>query len=319
MADTVDVLATRLAAGQYGLISRAQALELGFSASAVSRRSTSGRWELIQPCVYRIAGAAPSWRQRLVAACLAAGPGALVSHRSAAALWAFEGMATQAVEILSDRWDRRPRGAGIILHETQDLVAADRTVIDGIPVATPLRVALDIGCSVSAGRFEVLVNEGIRRGLFSHAELWDRYLEVARPGRNGGGPLGRLLRERRRAEKAAHSGWEIRLARLITRLGFPRPDRQVAVHADSGEWIAQVDLAYPELCIAIEADSETWHTGDRSFHRDRKRWNNITVAAGWELLLFTFEHYRSDHEHIRRSLRAAIIRQQQRLARRLRS
>jgi very-short-patch-repair endonuclease len=98
------------------------------------------------------------------------------------------------------------------------------------------------------------------------------------------------------------------LARLIEDLGFPRPTRQVRVLDVHGNFVAQVDFGYPEWKIAIEGDSETWHTGSKRFHDDRTR-RNLVTAAGWELLTYTYDHYRRDHRHIRSTLSAAIRRQ----------
>jgi hypothetical protein len=304
--DPREAAALALAADQWGQVARWQVLGLGWTYRMIHRRVSSGEWREVQPGVYLVGGAPSSWYQRLMAGVLAAGPQAAVSQLAAAGVWGFEGIRSGAVDVTSPRWLRRPHGA-VDLHESQDLVQADITRYRGIPITTPLRTVVDIGCRVSLTQLESMAVEGIRRGWFSYRDLRRRHREVARRGRNGAGPLRHVLHGWAGAEGLAHSGWEVRLDRLIQRLGFPRPVRQARILDVHGNFVAQVDLAYPWWRIAIEADSETWHTGLSRFHHDRSRWN-LVRAAGWELLTYTYEHYRNDHRHIARTLQATIDR-----------
>jgi hypothetical protein len=178
-------------------------------------------------------------------------------------------------------------------------------MLRGIPVATPHRIVLDVGCLVGPVQLEQMVVEGLRRGSFTYRQLMRRHREISRRGRNGSGRLRTVLRQMDSDGSLAQSGWEIRLAKVIVDLGFPRPVRQHRILDEDGNFVAQVDLAYPHRRLAIEADSETWHTGPTRFHRDRTRWNLIR-AAGWELLVYTYQHYRHDRRHIATTLRAAL-------------
>lgn len=296
--------ALALSERQFGLVARWQLFELGWTYRMTDRRRSSRAWAEVQPGVYLVGGSPRSWRQALMAAALSAGPTALVSQVSAATLVGFEGFTKPPVEVTSPRWLRRPRG-DVLLHESQDLVDADYLRIDGIPVTSPLRTVIDIGCRVSIERLEAMAVEGIRRGWFTYRQLRHRHRQIARRGRNGAGPLREVLRAWSAHDGLAHSGWEIRLGRLIQRLGFPRPMRQFRIVDLHGNFVAQVDFAYPWWQIAIECDSETWHTGLSRFHHDRSRWN-LVRSAGWNLLTYTYDHYRNDHAHIARTLRATI-------------
>src|SRR5437879_573619 len=82
---------TTLAAKRHGVVSRAEALSCGVTVSMIRRRVVGGLWEPLYPGVYRVGAAPASWRQALMAAILAWGPGAVISHRAAAALWRFQG------------------------------------------------------------------------------------------------------------------------------------------------------------------------------------------------------------------------------------
>jgi hypothetical protein len=295
-----------LAATQYGLVARWQAIERGWTHRMLRWRVQHEGWREVQPGVYLVGGAPWSWQQQTMAAVLSAGPDALASQLSAAAIWGFEGIYGHPVEVTSSRWLRRPRG-DVVLHESKDVVPQDRARLRGIPLTSPLRTVIDVGCRVSLAQLEVMAVEGIRRGWFSYPELQRRHAEIARRGRNGAGPMRLILERWAEQDALADSGWEVHLGRLLERLGFPRPVRQFRIVDAHGNFVAQVDLAYPQWCIAIEADSESWHTGLDRFHHDRSRWNHVR-AIGWDLLTYTYEHYRHDHPHIRRTLSATIKR-----------
>ena len=87
-----DATAALLAA-QHGVIHRRQALAAGHTAKAIEIRLRRAEWTPVHQGVYRLAGALATWHQRVMAACLAAGPRAVASHRAAGALWGFDGLA----------------------------------------------------------------------------------------------------------------------------------------------------------------------------------------------------------------------------------
>src|SRR3954470_15289693 len=88
----------RFARRQHGLVTRAQVL--GVSSDRELRTWLShGELERVVPTVYRVGGAPVTWRQKVLAAVLAAGPGAIASHATAAALWMLSGFAPKKIEI----------------------------------------------------------------------------------------------------------------------------------------------------------------------------------------------------------------------------
>src|SRR4051812_13078695 len=120
-----------LASRQHGLIEWAQAASFGFDDKAIGWRITTGRLVRVFPGVYRIAGAAVTRDQLLLAPCLAAGPDSAVSHRAAAHEWTL-GDFPDVVEIVTPRaqW---PRMRGVRVHRSHDLRAEHVTVRRGIP------------------------------------------------------------------------------------------------------------------------------------------------------------------------------------------
>ncbi len=90
--DGAEAAVAALACRQHGVFSCRQATDVGFTAKMRQVRLANGRWETLHPAVYRLAGTPATWHQGLMAACLAAGPGAVASHRSAGTLWRLDGL-----------------------------------------------------------------------------------------------------------------------------------------------------------------------------------------------------------------------------------
>ena len=106
------------------------------------------------------------------------------------------------------------------------------------------------------------------------------------------------------ADPRAESPPESRLRLLLARAGLPAVPQFVVRDAD-GRFVARVDLAYPELCLAVEYDG-AWHAEDGQFARDRQRLNRL-VAAGWVVLHVTAADLRRPDQLVARvrALRAA--------------
>jgi predicted transcriptional regulator of viral defense system len=143
---TVDIRRSRtneLANRQHGAFSRAQAFAVGWSESQIDRRLATGQWEVILPGVYKFGGAPASGRQAALAACLWGGPGSVVSHRAAGALWGFDGVTARGMEVSVPKV-RRLRTTKLTVHRTGQLHRIDRTRRDGIPITTPARTLVDV-------------------------------------------------------------------------------------------------------------------------------------------------------------------------------
>ena len=254
----------RLAARQHGCFSRTQALGAGFSDRMIASRVAAGRWLRMAVGVYRLAGVPVTWKQRALAACLIAGDGAVVSHRSAAVLWGVSGFRPGPLEITVPP-GRSGRNALARVHRS----AVERVWQDRIPVTRPSRMLLDLAGVVSGDLLEEAVDDVLCRRLCRLGDLRAR------------GPLREVL--------AAWNGdglpegvAEMRVVRRLMEAGLPQPVRQYEIWVD-GVFIARVDLAYPPFRLAMELDGFRWHAGRRRFRSDRMRRNRVE-AAGWRLL-----------------------------------
>ena len=132
-----------LASRQHGTFATRQALLLGGTRLMLHGRARAGRIDKVDVDVYRIAGLPPSWESRIMAVALSAGPGALISHRAAAALWGFEGFNRGVPEVTIPR-GRKYRRTGVRTHESTDLDRTTPRQRAGIPLTDPSRTLLDL-------------------------------------------------------------------------------------------------------------------------------------------------------------------------------
>src|SRR5919108_4613066 len=144
-----------LFARQHGLITRSQALDMGFSDRLIGHRIRRARWGRVHHGVYRLAGTPDQPKQRLLAACLAAGTGALASHGSAAWLHGLP-VTPHGLEVTIP-WRRRISLDGVIVHRSRGLTPKDARRVDGIPVTSIARTLLDLSGVLPPDELEIVV------------------------------------------------------------------------------------------------------------------------------------------------------------------
>ena len=221
-----------------------------------------------------------------MAACLAAGEGAVVSHRAAARLWGLSDVGGNLVEITVPR-PRSPRPKRTQLHRSTDLVPAHTTRRRRLPVTNPLRTMVDLGAVLRPNLVEDALDRGLAAGRFSIAAIeWMRN-ELSRQGRHGSGVIGRILDERALGDQIPDGLLEPRMARLLRDAGLPPARFQFVVCAPDGRFLAEVDFAYPELLLAIEVDGYETHGTPRAMAKDFVRQNGL-VPFRWHVLRFTW-------------------------------
>jgi len=276
-----------LAEAQHGVITRWQALEQGMSRHAIAILVTAGTWEPLYRAVFRLAGSQRTMEQTLTAACLAAGPGAVASHRSAAYLHGFPGL-PRWVEVTVPLPGQR-RVEGLLVHRSR-MEPADHAVVKGIPVTTVARTLIDVAGCVGEERLARVVDHALVNRLVRRSELAERAERLGRAGRKGAGVLGALLEARPESQRPMGFEFEGKLLRALTAARLPKPVPQFrVVLPNGGERF--LDFAYPEVRLAIEADSYIWHASREAWEKDRER-NNDLVALGWSFLLLTWDTVR---------------------------
>jgi restriction endonuclease-like protein/putative AbiEi antitoxin of type IV toxin-antitoxin system len=274
-----DRVIASLSARQHAVFTRAQALEAGLSADVIDSRLERGVIETIHRGVYRLAGSPSSFRQDLMAACLAAGTRAVASHRAAAALWSLPNVEPR-IE-LTVPTQRHPSHSGVQLHRVATLDPVDVCRRDGIPVTQLARTMIDLGAVLDQLPFEELLDEVLAQGLLTVGRLERRLESLGRQGRKGASVLEESLRERR-GESHSLNPFERRVVRLLVAHGLPAPVTQYMVRLPSGGQ-RRLDAAYPDARLAIECDSYRYHSSKRGWARDHTRMAEL-VAMGWRLL-----------------------------------
>lgn len=292
-----EVALLRLAADQHGVISRSRAVRAGLSADQIERRVRSGRWERVLPGVYRIEGAPQTWQARLSAVALWAGPGAVFSHRTAAALWGFARFkAGGVVHVTLRRRAQDPEG--VSAHRAASLEAVTQ---NGLRVTSVLRTLLDLSATELESDVRASVDEALRRKWTTTEKLQSF---VARNGKHRGiALLSKLLKEYLGGHGPTESELEARVQELLEAEGFPRASRQQTHHIAGRR--RRLDFTFPGTRVVIEADGYAWHSSPIAFERDRARVSALT-ARGFRVLQWTWAALHERPDELLRDLRLAL-------------
>jgi very-short-patch-repair endonuclease len=269
-----DEAVAALAERQHGVIALAQLRALGLTESALRRRCDRGRLHRLHRGVYAVGHTALSERAREIAAVLASGQGAALSHRSAARLWRIVSYAP-GIEVTCGR--SRPPGPGILVHRST-LSRADRASREGIAVTGLGRTLVDLAEVLSESRLADAVNEAEVQRLFDLAELEAALARTrARRGRH---KLRRVLADWR-PRPLTRSEAERRFLELCVGHGLPRPRANASV---AGQ---EVDFLWPDLGLAVEVDGAATHQTRRAFEEDRRR-DRRMAARGLHVIRVTW-------------------------------
>ena len=266
----VDAAVARIAARRHSLVSREDALGCGMTDRMIHQRLASGRWQRVAPGLYRLAGVPVTWKQRALAACLISGPGAVVSHRSAAVLWGVSGFRPGPLDITVPP-GRSSRNALARVHRSR----TDGVLRDRVPVTRPARTVMDLAGVVGGAALEEAVDDVLCRRLCRLDQL------TVPAGRRGSCTL-RAVLDAWNGDALPAGVAEMRVVRGLLAAGLPDPVRQYEI-VDRGRFVARVDLAYPDHRLAVELDGFRWHAGRGPFRSDRLRRNRLEVA-GWRLV-----------------------------------
>jgi hypothetical protein len=247
---------------------------------------------------------------RALLAQLAAGREAFVSGPTAGALRGLRAMPTRIVEITIKQTRRLllPDGCRLVraswIDEARDVEVRD----DGIRLASPLRMLFGLAAQFSQHRFERAAEDVWHKGLVTPEQAWDYLDEIRRSGRTGVRRMNLWLEKTGARERPSQSGLELDLIDLVEAAGLPEPDRQHALRLPSGETI-HLDLAWPDIRLAVEPGHSWWHGGDLGQRRDQAR-DRACGALGWLVLRFD-EHALADRAAVIRELQAVYRRRSQ--------
>jgi very-short-patch-repair endonuclease len=279
------------------VIARRQLLALGFSTHAIKHRVSIGRLHPVRQGIYAAGRPDVGDKGRWMAAVLACGEGAVLSHSSAAALWRIGSEQSGLVEISLPSSSRRRR-PGIRIHRRPSLnPERDLTREYGIPVTTPIQTLIDMSLRLDRASVERMINEADKYNLTHPPEL-RRALE-ARTGEPGVAKLRQILD--RRTFRLTKEELERRFLPLARKAGLPVPL--------TGQFVNgfEVDFYWPDLGLVVETDGLRYHRTPAEQARDRLR-DQAHTAAGLTQLRFTHEQVRYEPEYVTRILAQAASR-----------
>jgi predicted transcriptional regulator of viral defense system len=269
----VDARLAVLADRQHGRVSRRQLLALGLGKHAIDHLVRRRRLHPEYRGVYAVGYARPTRRGRWMAALLAGGEGAVLSHRSAAALWGLCPPRAGEVEVSMPRV-RQPQ-QGIRFY--RNAPAPDEiTTVDGIPVTTVPRTLFDLAAVADRRELERALNEADVLGLRDRLSLDD--LLTRYPRRPGSATARAALAARRAGASATRSELEERFLELIDEGGLPRPETNALVTV--GERSFELDCLWRAQRLAVELDGRAAHATPQAFERDRERDRTLQAAGG---------------------------------------
>jgi very-short-patch-repair endonuclease/predicted transcriptional regulator of viral defense system len=267
-----------LAARQHGVVSRWQLLRAGISRHWIDLHLKRGWLEPVHRGVYQV-GPVSAPHQREMAALLACGAGAVLSHQTAAALWELLPPFGPKVPVtVSTRRNLRGRSSGIHVYRVRSLGADEVSSLGNLHLTSPSRTLLDLAGSLSARELERAMSRADRQRLLDRKELellLSRY--PRRPGRTSlltllASPDGPVL---------TRSEAEERFIALIRKGGLRPPEMNVMVKG------FEVDAFWRAERLVVEVDGFAFHSARAAFERDRQR-DGVLMAAGLRVIRITW-------------------------------
>jgi hypothetical protein len=266
---------------QHGVAAGRQLRGEGVSASAIDRAVQRGSLVRVHRGVFRLAGTTLDSTATALALQLLAGPEAFLSGPTAAHLHGLRGMPTAQVEVTVHEAHHGALPAPHRLVRTS-WIDDDRDIEvrdDGIRLATPLRTLFGLARRFNQHRFERAAEDAWHRGLVT-PEQADAYLTaIRRSGKTGVLRMEQWLEQVALVPVPAQSRMEHRFVEMIEQIGLPTPVRQLPLTLPSGETV-HLDLAWPDVRLALEPGHSWWHGGDLRQRADQAR-DRACALVGW--------------------------------------
>ena len=269
----LDVSIAKIAARQHGVITTSQLEAAGVLSSGISDRVRAGRLHRVHRGVYAVGHPNIGNEGRWIAAVLACGEGAVLSHRSAAALWKI-GPVAPVIEVTVAGGGGRATRKGIRVHRSRTLSPADLTRRAGIPVTRPARTLEDLRRILPSRQFARVLREA-------------EYLRL---------PVGDALKPDR-----TRSDLEAMFLALARRRCLPQPEVNVRVDR------FLVDFLWRHERLIVEVDGWESHRTRSAFEEDRARDARLKVI-GYEILRFTWRQVEDDAVGVARTVRDLLRR-----------
>jgi very-short-patch-repair endonuclease len=271
-------------------VARRQLLDLGFKEEAIEHRIATGRLHPVFRGIYAVGWPGLTSKRRWMAAVLACGDGAALSHGSAAALWNIGAESDGGIDVSAPRRPA-PRRAGIRARSRPSLPEAEIVRHHGIPVTDVARTLLDIAAEREPRALERMVNEADKRRLIDPETLRGKIERFV--GEPGVRSLRTLLDQS--TFRLSDSDLEVRFRSIAVSAGLSLPLTKAWVNG------FEVDFFWPDLGLVVETDGLHYHRTSSAQARDRLR-DQTHTAAGLTCLRFTYQQVTHERGYVQRVL-----------------
>ncbi len=288
-----------IAEAQHGVVARRQLLAMGLGRDAIGRRVRAGRLRPIHRGVYAVGHSALTRRSHWMAAVLASGPDAVLSHGTAAALWGIRAAGSGRIDVTVPRSSPSTRS---IRKHFICLSVDEVTVREGIPVTSAARAVLDLAADKGEAAAEGALREIEYLGIYGVVSL-PALLE--RHPRHRGTPLVRRALERLHADPGGRvrSPLEELFLPFLDAHRIPRPRLNAWLSVDEHRY--QVDCLWPDARLIAELDGFKSHGTKRAFRKDRKRDRRLETR-GFHVIRITEDQVTHEPEALAIDLRALL-------------
>lgn len=294
-----DRAIARVAEAQHGVVARRQLTRLGLGDDAIDYRLAVGRLWIVMPRIYAVGQRRLPPLSRSMAAVLSSGFGAVLSHRSAAALWGIRALGGGPIHVTVPS---KSRSTKLVRRHHVVLPGDEVTVHEGIPVTTVPQTVLDLASTSSIDEVEVAIRQVEFLRLYDHLSLPD--LIERYPGRRGTARV-RVALARLEALPVGRvrSPLETKFLPFLRRYGLPRPRLNDWIMVDGRRF--QVDCHWASTGQIVELDSWQAH-GTRTAHREDRARDRVLRVAGYEVTRITWAQLDDEPEALAADLRQLL-------------
>jgi hypothetical protein len=296
-AEFCDSLIAALAERQHGVVSRRQLVEHGVNRYAVDRRIERRLLQAVHRGVFAVGHRSLTAEGRWMAAVLAGGPGAVLSHRTAATLLGI--LRSPYLELTTPTQRYR---SGINIHSS--LLAVDEVTTERcIPVTTVPRTLLDLATVLRPTQLERAINEAEVQRLSDPLSLLD--LLKRYPGRPGTPAIRAILDKLSSGARITRSELEDRFLAFVAEAGLPPPEVNAWLFVRA-TWI-ECDCVWRPQRLVVELDGHAVHGTGAAFEADRAR-DRALQAEGWRVIRITWHQLQYNAQPLANDLRVVLSR-----------
>ncbi len=296
---TPDIAVAQLAFKQHGVVTFEQLRDAGLDVGAINLRVRNGRLHRLHRGVFAVGHTRISQEGRWLAAVLALGEGAVLSHVSAAALWGIRHSSSAYVHVTVPTHAGRYRRRGIVVHRSCTLGPPDLAERQAIPVTSVSRTLLDLAGVLAPTRLERAVEQSLAARLFDLSAV--QAVVAANPRRPGAHALADIVARIHDEPSLTRRELEALMLDLCDAHGLERPEVNVVVEG------FEVDFLWRAQRVIVETDGREFHETPTAFARDRERDERLTVL-GYRVVRFTYRRLVDHPAAVAATLRALLRR-----------